>query len=299
MNNMNADFELYKVFYIVASCQNISQAAEALYISQPAVSRSIKKLEEIIGVTLFSRNSRGVKLTEEGLIFYDYVKRAMDEITTGEKILDKLKMKEIGKIKLGVSTTLCKQFLIPHLKNFIKLYPDIQIIIINKTTDETLKLLDEGIIDFGIVSHTSGSNKFNFIKLMDIQDIFVAEMKYWKMLNITEPNDIFIKGNLMLLEKNNITRSYIDKYFSENNIEVTTEIEISNMDLLIELAKIGLGITVAIKEFLKSELDEGRLIEIQVNPPIPKRTIGIVSNNKIPLSIAAQTFISFLNVDMK
>lgn len=291
---MNADFELYKVFYTVASCQNISQAAEALYISQPAVSKSIKKLEETIGVTLFSRNSRGVKLTEEGIIFYDYVKRAINEISAGEKILGKLKMKELGKIKIGINTTLCKRFLIPHLKNFIEAYPNIQIVIINKTTDETLKLLDEGVIDFGIVSYACSNGNYDLIKLLEIQDIFVAEKKYWKMLNAKKQDDIFAKGNLMLLERNNVTRSYIDKYLSENNINIVPEIEISNMDLLIDLAEIGLGITVATKEFITKELESGSLIEIPINPPMPKRTISVVCNSKIPLSIAAQTFISFI-----
>ncbi|AJA47459.1 HTH-type transcriptional regulator CbbR [Clostridium pasteurianum DSM 525 = ATCC 6013] len=290
---MNMDLELYKIFYTVACCKNISQAAEILYISQPAVSKAIKKLENIAGITLFSRNSRGVKLTAEGNIFFTYIEKAMEEIQIGEKILSKLKKREQGIIKLGVSTTLCQYFLIPRLKEFINKYPDIQIKIINKTTFDTLKLVDEGEIDFGIISYPFDCSNYNFIELDIIQDIFVAGRDYIKEKHISNLHEILEKYNLMLLEPGNITRKYIDKYFFDNNIIVKPEIEISSMDFLIEFAKIGLGITVVIKNFIEKELQSGELVEIPVKVPIPERTIGIVSNKKIPLSIAAQTFVEF------
>ena len=290
---MNMDLELYRIFYTVACCKNISQAADILYISQPAVSKAIKKLENIAGITLFSRNSRGVKLTEDGKIFFTYIEKAMQEIYVGEKILAKLKKREEGIIKLGVSTTLCKYFLIPRLKNFISKYPDIQIKIINKTTFDTLKLVDEGEIDFGIISRPFDCSSYNFIKLCDIQDIFVAGKDYLKAYEITNLEKDFQNHTLMLLEPGNITRKYIDKYFQDNDIVVKPEIEISSMDFLIEFAKIGLGITVVIKDFIRKEIETGELVEIPIKPIIPKRTIGIVSHKKIPLSIAAQTFVDF------
>lgn len=290
---MNMDLELYKIFYTVACCKNISQAAEMLYISQPAVSKSIKKLENITGITLFSRNSRGVKLTAEGNIFFTYIEKAMEEIQIGEKILSKLKKREQGIIKLGVSTTLCQYFLIPRLKEFINKYPDIQIKIINKTTFDTLKLVDEGEIDFGIISYPFDCSNYNFIELDVIQDIFVAGRDYIKEKNIGSLSEILENYNLMLLEPGNITRKYIDKYLLDNNIIVKPEIEISSMDFLIEFAKIGLGITVVIKNFIEKELQSRELVEIPVKVPIPERTIGIVSHKKIPLSIAAKTFVEF------
>jgi DNA-binding transcriptional LysR family regulator len=291
---MNIDLELYKVFYTVAKCRNISQAAELLYISQPAVSKSIKQLEELTSVTLFSRNSRGVKLTAEGLLFYDYIERAMKEISIGEDILDKLKNKEKGSIELSVSTTLCKHFLIPHLEEFINTYPNIKIKILNKTTFETLKLIAEGKIDFGIVSKPFELDHYNFNTLAEIQDTFVASKDYLDKCNIKNPNDIFVKCNFMLLEHDNITRKYVDNYLMENNISIKPEIEMNNMDFLIDFAKIGLGVSVVIKDFIKKELGKGTLIQIPVTPIIPKREVGIVYHKKIPQSIAAQTFQSFI-----
>lgn len=290
---MSEDLDLYKIFYTVAYYKNISRAAEALFISQPAVSKSIKNLEKVTSVKLFSRNSKGVTLTTEGEIFYEYIERALHIISDGENALARLKNKEQGMITIGVSTTLCKHFLLPHLKPFMDQYPKIQIKIINKTTFDTLKHIDQGIIDLGIVSRPFNLDSYTFMKLADIQDIFVAEPEYLKTINIVEPNDIFSKCAFMLLESDNITRQYIDHFFIENNVFIKPEIEINNMDFLIEFAKIGLGITVVIKSFIENELTEGRLIEIPVSPSIPSRTVGIIYDKNKSLSIAAQTFLSY------
>jgi DNA-binding transcriptional LysR family regulator len=290
---MNGDLELYKIFHTVAHYKNISRAADALYISQPAVSKSIKKLERTVNVNLFSRSSKGVALTTEGKLFYEYLDKALTIIADGERILTDLKDKKQGVITIGVSTTLCKYFLLPYLKPFMNKYPTIQIKIINKTTFDTLKQIDQGIIDFGIVSRPSDLSSYTFIKLADIQDIFVAEKEYLKTLHITHPNDIFAKGVFMLLEANNITRQYIDYFFIENNLSIKPEIEINTMDFLIEFAKIGLGISAVIKSFVEKELIEGSLIELTVSPPIPARAVGIVYDKKKPLSIATKTFLSY------
>lgn len=291
--NMGNDLELYRIFYEVAKCGNISVAANNLFISQPAVSKSIKKLESITGISLFSRNSRGVKLTKEGIVFYEYIERALNEIYLGENVLDKLKKKEQGSIKLGVSTTICKHFVVPKLKNFIREYPNIELKIINKTSFETLKQVEKGELDICFVSEPPEGDFFNFIKLSEIHDIFVAKKEYFESLNITNLDEIFIKGTIMLLEGDNLTRKHVDKYLNSNNIDIQPEIEISNLDLLVEFAKIGLGITVAIKEFIKEELQKGSLIEIPITPTIPKRNIGVIYHKNMPLSIAAQTFLQY------
>jgi DNA-binding transcriptional LysR family regulator len=291
---MSEDLELYKIFHTVAFYKNISHAAAALYISQPAVSKSIKKLEGLLDVKLFSRGSKGVFLTTEGKIFYEYIQKALHTIADGENILAELKSKKQGMITIGVSTVLCKHFLLPHLKPFMDEYPEIKIKIINKTTFDTLKNIDQGIIDFGIVSRPFNITPYTFIKLADIQDIFVAEKEYLQSLQITEPNEIFSKGIFMLLESDNITRQYVDQFFMENNISLKPEVEINTMDFLIEFAKIGLGITVVIRKFIEKDLKEGTLIEIPISPPMPVRTVGIIYDKKKSLSIATQTFLSYL-----
>lgn len=290
---MDNNLELYRIFYEVAKFGNISLAADSLFISQPAVSKSIKKLEGITGISLFSRNSRGVKLTIEGEVFYKYIERALNEISLGENVLDKLKNKEKGSIKIGVSTSICKHFVVPRLKDFIKEYPDIEIKIINKTSFETIKLVEKGAVDICFVSEPSEGDFYKFIKLSEIQDIFVSGKEYYKSLNISDIEEVFSKGTFMLLEKDNITRKHVDRYLTSQNIKVQPDIEISNLDLLVEFAKIGLGITVAIKEFIEAELKEGSLIALPITPTIPKRNIGVIYHKNMPLSIAAKTFLDY------
>ncbi|MDP4091238.1 MAG: LysR family transcriptional regulator [Bacillota bacterium] len=292
---MDNNLELYRIFHTVAVCGNISAASERLFISQPAVSKTIKKLEEVTGTVLFSRNSRGVKLTEEGKVFFQYIEKAMNEITVGEKVLDRLRRREQGNIKLGVSTTLCKHFLIPKLRNFIKEYPDIEIKISNNTSSMNIALVEKGEVDLCISSEPLVKDDFyDFIKLSEIQDTFVAGKGYFYNIDKNDNIEMVSSETLMLLEPDNIARKYADGYFASRYMSVKPEIEISNMDLLVEFAKIGMGATIVIKDFIKSELEEGSLVEIPMTPAIPKRNIGVIYHRDIPLSLAAQTFLEYL-----
>ncbi|TCT16037.1 DNA-binding transcriptional LysR family regulator [Natranaerovirga pectinivora] len=284
--------ELYKVFYIVTKHGNISEAAKELYISQPAVSKSIKKLEELTGCTLFIRSSKGVSLTSEGKILYDYVEKAFDHLITGEKIINKINNLKEGLVKIGISNTLCQYFFMPHLKSFHKSYPEIKIQVINRSSPDTLKLLQQGIIDFGIISIPNTQDNITFIELMKIHDIFVTNDQNLvrKKLSIETLNNL----HLMMLEKKNLTRKYIDEFVENNSLHLTPKIEISSMDFLIEFAKIGLGVASVIKEFVAPELAKGTLYEIPISPTPPPRKIGIVVQKNIPLTLAANSFIEHI-----
>lgn len=291
---MAVDMELYRVFYTVAVCKNISKAAEQLYISQPAISKSIRKLESALGISLFTRSSRGVRLTSEGTIFFDHVQKAMTELELGKNVLEKIKANAYGFIKISVSTTLCKHLLIPHLKTYIQRNPHIKIQILNRSTAETLKLIDEGVIDFGIVSQPFDTEPYEFLCLTEIHDVFVAGDHYMKTFQVTEENLFTPNHAIMLMEEDNVSRKYIDRYLLLNNISVKPEIETGNMDMLIEFAKLGLGITSVIREFITGELDRGELMEIPVAPPIPARSAGIVYKRNLPSSLAAKSFMNYL-----
>lgn len=291
---MSIDMELYRTFYVVATHKNISKAAEAMFISQPAISKSIKKLEDTLGCKLFIRNSRGVVLSKEGEILYKHVENAMSEIAQGESVIHKIIHNEKGLIRIGVSNTLCKYLLIPFLRSFHEMYPAIKIVVINKTTNDTLKMLDSGKIDFGIVSYPYMHSDYTFTELMKIHDIFVTKKGYYDELNEEVSVNMLSSYPIMLLEPNNITRQYIDKYFLQNGVEVEPEIEIGNMEFLIEFAEIGLGISAVIKEFIAPKLEQGLLKEIPVKPAPASRSIGIVTHRNIPISIASQTFITYL-----
>ncbi len=284
------DAELYRVFYTVANCGNISTASRQLYVSQPAVSKSIKKLEELTGCTLFIRSSKGVALTSEGHILFDYVKNGFEYLDSGERVLKKIRNRETGLIKVGISTTLCKYILIPHLEEFHAEHPGIKISIINRTSGETLNLLKQGMIDFGIISLPENTSNLVCHELMSIKDIFVVAKAYQHLVKRQSLTSLQIHP-LMMLEKGNVTRTYIDDFLSANNVYLQPEIEISSMDFLIEFAKIGLGIALVIKDFVKNELAQGLLFQVPVDLTIPPRKIGIARQQNLPLSIAAQTFI--------
>lgn len=291
---MDQNLSLYNIFYVVAKNQNISHASKELYISQPAISKAIKKLEENLDTKLFVRNSRGVMLTFEGNILFENLKNAFENIESAETQLKRINKLGIGHIRIGVSNTLCKYVLLDYLKDFIIENPHIKITIFCQSSNQTLRLIEENKIDIGLIGMPYNLKNIDFHTINEIEDIFVSSKSYLDNLKIREDNyDIFSNAVLMLLDKNNMTRQYIDDYFLENHIEVNNLIEISSMDLLIEFAKIGMGIACVIKEFVKNELESEELFEIPLGIPIHKRKIGFAYDTTHALMPAAKKFIDF------
>lgn len=292
---MNQNLSSYWIFYTVANAGNISKAAKELYISQPAISKSIQKLEESLNCKLFSRSSRGVVLTTEGNLLYGHVKEAFETLCAGEDKLKRSIELGVGHLHIGVSSTLCKYMLMPYLKEFIKRNPHISISISCQSTNETLRLLDDNKIDIGLIGKPGNLKNIKFYYLDNIEDIFVANKEYIRNLSARgiKKNEILENSTLMLLDKNNMTRQYIDDYLQENQIEVANAIDISNMDLLIDFAKIGVGVACVIKRFVAKELAEGSLVEIPLGFPIHKREVGFAYKESVKPSNSLLEFIDF------
>ena len=292
---MNQNLSSYWIFYTVANAGNISKAAKELYISQPAISKSIQKLEESLNCKLFSRSSRGVILTEEGSLLYDHVREAFETLGAGEEKLKRSIELGVGHLKIGVSSTLCKYMLLPYLKEFIRRYPHISISINCQSTNDTLKLLDDNKIDIGLIGKPDNLKNINFYFLENIEDTFVATSEYIHNLNMrgSKNDEILENSTLMLLDKNNMSRKYIDDYFQDNEITIADSIDISNMDLLIDFAKIGVGIACVIKSFVSKELEDGCLVEIPLSIPIHQREVGFAYKDNIKPSKSLETFINF------
>lgn len=292
---MNQNLSSYRIFYAVANAGNISKAAKELYISQPAISKSIQKLEDSVGVRLFDRSSRGVTLTSEGELLYSHVKSAFETLSLGEEKLRRSIALGVGHLSIGVSSTLCKYILLPYLKDFIKKYPHINISISCHSTNQTLALLEDGKLDVGLIGKPENSKNIDFYCLREIEDIFVATDDYLHILKLRgiESDQILQNSTLMLLDKENITRQYIDDYFQSNHITIQDTIEVSNMDLLIEMSKISLGVGCVIRDFVKEELESGILKEIPLGIPIHKREIGFAYNQNVRVSNSLEHFIEF------
>lgn len=292
---MDQNLSLYHVFYTVANTGNISKAASRLYISQPAISKSIRKLEENLKVSLFLRKSRGVQLTEEGELLYHYVQNAFYSLEKGEMQLKKIHELGIGHIHIGVSTTLCKYILLPYLKDFIQKHPHVRISIECQSTNYTLQLLKENKIDLGLIGKPKRLYHTQFQSLGEIEDIFVCTKSYMEYLS--KRNDCsenpFCSATLMLLDKGNMTRQYIDDYLISCRLETDNLLEVSTMDLLIEFAKIGMGIACVIRQFVENELKDGTLIEIPLPVAIRKREIGFALPENIEQNKIVKEFINF------
>ena len=273
---MEQHLSQYRIFYEVARCGNISRAAKELYISQPAISKAISKLEESLNTKLFNRNSRGVQLTKEGAVLYQHISSAFESISRGERELKRIHDFHIGHLKIGVSNTLCKYVLLPYLKGFVEKYPHVNISIESQSTNHTLELLDAKSIDLGLVAEPKNRKGLTFTPLMEINDVFVCTPAYMENLLLREGQnpDIFKSGNIILLERSNMSRKHVESYMTDNQIEVNQLLEVTDMTLGIEFAKIGLGISCVVKEFVQEELKNGTLIEIPLEIPIPTRVIG-------------------------
>ena len=292
---MEQNLSQYKIFYEVAKAGNISKAAKELYISQPAISKAISKLEDSLGLSLFTRSSRGVQLTSEGEILFEHTREAFDALDRGEMELKRIQEFDIGHLRIGVSNTLCKYILLPYLKTFIDQYPHMKVTIESQATAQTLARLEQQKIDLGLVAEPSVRRDLAFIPVMDIQDTFVTTPNYLENLYLREGQDtsLFETGNIMLLDTSNMTRHHVDEYMAENNIFPHQILEVTTMDLLIEFAKIGLGIACVIKELVQKELDSGMLVEIPLDIPIHRRTIGF-AYHPANQAMALKTFLEFL-----
>ena len=302
MNNLNANLNLYYIFYVVAECGNISAAAKKLFISQPAVSKSISKLEEEFPAPLLVRSSKGVKLTETGEILYKQLENAFQSIKQGEEMIRNYAESGAGSISIGVSTTLCKYVLMNHLKGFMSENPNIKISISCQSTYETITGLENGNLDIGLVGESERLGNLSFRPLLTINDTFVASPEYLekvtdlacdqykKTASDLSEKELMSSATFLMLNKNNVSRQYVDKYFLKKDFYVENQIEVTTMDLLIDFAKVGLGIACVIKEFVSDELKSGELLEFIMEDSIPQRRIGFAYATNKPQNPAVEKF---------
>lgn len=292
-NNLN----LYHIFYTVAKNKNISLAAKELYISQPAISKAISKLENNLETTLFIRSSRGVTLTEEGGILFEQVRNAFTSINNGEELLRKIARLGVSHLSIGVSITLCKYILLPYLKEFIKENPHVTISITCHPSLETIRDIENGITEIGLVGIPSDTGTLHYEPVCEIQDTFVATDTYLKNLRIRENGtrtSLLANANFMMLNKENISRKYVDNYLTSHQITMNNILEINTMDLLIELAKIDLGIACVIRNFVKDDIKNGTFKELTFKRTIPKRRVGFVYREDMPMSDTMKKLMEFV-----
>jgi DNA-binding transcriptional LysR family regulator len=289
------NLELYRIFLVVAEAMNITKASKTLCISQPAVTKQIKNLEESIGGALFIRTKKGVCLNEDGKRIYIKIKQALSLVNEAENEFKNLENLVSGTIKIGVSTTLVKKYLSKFIKTYHEQHPNILIEINTDPTSEMIKLLKLGTIDFIIAKVPSVvDGELEIIELKELENIFVANELYKNLSNkrimVNE-----LKNYPLLLQKNpSNSRDLVDTYFKENNIVVNPDINIASSNLLIDFAKSGFGIGFVTKLYVDEELKRRELFEINVFPKVKNSKLGIIKLKNNELSFASKALISLI-----
>lgn len=289
---MNIDYELYRIFYIVAKNGNITRASKELLISEPAVSKSIKNLEGYLGAPLFTRTKKGVNLTTEGITLYEYISKGIEYFKSGEAKFNELINLESGTIRIGINTTLTKEFLMPYLETFHKLYPNINIEIRTNLTSELKSMLKDGQIDMHILNLTNEETKndFNIIKCKTITDCFVSNKPIKEKISIKELNNY----PLILQDKNSNTRKFLDDFANKYEITLKPKIEIGSYYLVSEFSRIGLGIGYVTKNYIKNNLDNKELFIVPIKEKIPSREIGILLNKNTTPNFSTKELIKII-----
>ena len=293
---MNIDYELYRIFYEVANSGNISHASYKLNISQPAVSKSIKNLEEQLGGDLFVRTQKGVVLTEEGKAFYNHIKKAIDNINNAENEFTNLINLNTGSIRIGVSTTITEKYLLPYLKQFHEKYPNITIHMFTDLSNELLDKLKNGLIDLAIVHviDTDYGYDINIDKVKKIHSCFVVNEELKELSDKEISLKELVKYPIILQTNGSNSRDFIDKIENKYNIVFNNNIESSSYTLISEFAKIGLGIGICTKEYIEDDLKNKKLYEIKIKEKLPDRYIGIATLKNQVANFSTRKFIEIL-----
>ena len=290
---MAVRLELYRVFLEVAKQGNISAAAQNLFISQSAVSQSVKQLEEQLQVRLFSRSTRGVSLTSEGKLLLEYVSHALGLIQSGEEKIAASRQLLTGELIIGASDTVTKTYLLSRLEAFHKDYPDIRIRILNGTTSMVLDYLHAGQVDIAFASEAPDETVYSVRHCVDTHTIFVAAPDYLEFDKVYTMEEIAALP-LILLERKASSRVYVERYFQDHGVQIHPEIELGSHNLLISLARIGLGVACVTEEFSLSGLSRGVIVPLKTDFEIPPRAVTMCTLQGVTPTSAANRFMDFI-----
>ena len=291
---MDINYELYKVFYHVAATLSFSEASKQLFISQSAVSQSVKVLEKKLNQTLFIRSTKKVQLTPEGEILLKHIEPAINLIQKGENQLLEANTLNGGQLRIGASDTICRYFLVPYLNRFHKAYPNVHIKVTNQTSIECAHLLANGQVDFIITNYPNSgllsSQKFRVIN--EFSDVFVANQEYFPLKGETVNLQKLQTYPILMLDRKSTTSEFLHHMFQKEQLDLVTEIELSSNDLLIDLARIGLGIAF-VPDFCIPNNDRD-LFQVRLTEKLPIRQMVVAYNENIPVSQASRQFMDML-----
>lgn len=294
---MNSNFEYYKIFYYVAKYENLTKAATALKTSQPAVTRTIHKLEGELGCRLFTRSKTGMKLTPEGRTFYGYVAAGCAQFFKGENDLSNLISLENGTIYISATETALHCYLFQAMEEFNSLYPNVRFKILNNSTTESVNAVKEGKVDLAFVSANLQVAKPLRMKILrKYRDILIAGMRFEELKAGKEELSLkeLVSYPWISLTAETITRRFLNEYFEKNGLTFTPDMELATTDMILPAVRHNLGLGFIPAEFADAELKSGQVFEIKVKEKLPERNIILIYDMEYPQSIAAKEFQKFL-----
>lgn len=294
---MNSNFEYYKIFYYVAKYENLTKAATALKTSQPAVTRTIHKLEGELGCRLFTRSKTGMKLTPEGRTFYGYVAAGCAQFFKGENDLSNLISLENGTIYISATETALHCYLFQAMEEFNSLYPNVRFKILNNSTTESVNAVKEGKVDLAFVSANLQVAKPLRMKILrKYRDILIAGMRFEELKAGKEELSLkeLVSYPWISLTAETITRRFLNEYFEKNGLTFAPDMELATTDMILPAVRHNLGLGFIPAEFADAELKSGQLFEIKVKEKLPERNIILIYDMEYPQSIAAKEFQKFL-----
>lgn len=296
VNPMNISYDHYRIFYFVANCKNITQAAKALYLSQPNVTRSIRLLEQELGCTLFLRSRRGVILTPEGELLLRHVTPAVEHLEAAQRELTLEQELRQGFVSIGASEAALRCLLLPVLKSFRQRYPGIRVRVSNHSTPQALRSLEEGLVDLAVVTTPldlpAGMEQ---TPLRQIREVPICAGSYAAALRGPVTLADLSRYPLISLGRETMTYRLYSQWFSRHGLPYHPEVEVATADQILPMVKNYLGVGFVPEEFLKDDTDSRSLTRLDLTEPVPGREICLVKRSSRVLPIAAQRFENLLH----
>lgn len=291
---MIANTEWYRIFLHAAESSNLTKAAQILHMTQPSVSYAIKQLEEALGVSLFDRLPKGVRLTPEGQALYLQVRRAFEELDSAERSMKKLKEFSEGQLRIGANGAIVRDFVLPVLDRFHARYPDIRIQLSQARTSLILERLKKGSLDFGYVYLPVSDEEIEIVDSHPSPYCAVVGAAFADWAQEPLPTERLVELPLLMLSPGSTTRSFLEGWFRSQGVEAEPDFELNSLEMLTEFAERGYGAAFLPRAFIAPRIKSGALLELRTQVPLPDRHIGIAVRKGASPSLAAGAFLGML-----
>ncbi|QQZ63556.1 LysR family transcriptional regulator [Paenibacillus sonchi] len=283
--------EWYRIFLHASDCSNLTKAAQNLNMTQPSVSYAIKQLEEALGVRLFDRLSKGVRLTQEGQTLYLHVRQAFEELDSAERQMKNMKQYREGRLRIGANGAIIKDFIVPLLDQFHARYPNIRIQLSQEKTSLILERLKRGSLDLGYIYLPVSDEEIRIVASHASPFCAVVGTAFADWSREPLPTERLMELPLLMLSPGSTTRSFIEEWLRSQGIEAEADFELNSLEMLTEFAERGYGAAFLPRAFVASRITGGSLVELHTAVPIPDRHIGIAVRKHSSLSLAAEAFL--------